>query len=304
MIEKDTVPVINPKEAYHETKRHTQAMFPYNVYPCTIPQDLPAVLLHWQDSMEIIYIKKGSGTAQVDLTAFDAEAGTIVFVPPGRLHSLRNHPGVRMEYENIIFDLSFLGITVLDVCSQKYLQPLQKNQVMFPMYVTPQSNGYREIAGCLDEADDFCRRKSAGYELGVKACILKLFSLLFELGEARQLSSPNSKDTDKLKTLLNYVEANYHHPLSIQEAAGVCGYSSSHFMRWFKQTAGISFTQHLNGYRLEKALEQIRDTDKTILEIAEGCGFDNLSNFNRLFKKHYGITPRESRKNSPGLHSP
>ena len=122
MTEKNSVPFINPKEAYHETKRHTQAMFPYNVYPCTIPQDLPAVLLHWQDTMEIIYIKKGAGTAQVDLTAFDVQAGTIVFVPPGRLHSLRNHPGVRMEYENIIFDLSFLGSTVLDICSQKYLQ--------------------------------------------------------------------------------------------------------------------------------------------------------------------------------------
>ena len=170
---------------------------------------------------------------------------------------------------------------------------------MFPAFITPESNGYREIAGCLDEADDLCRRRCAGYELGVKACILKLFSLLFEFGEARQLSYTGSKDTEKLKALLNYVELNYHHPLSVRAAADVCGYSSSHFMRWFKQTVGISFIQHLNGYRLKKALEQIKDTDKTILEIAEGCGFDNLSNFNRLFKKQYGITPREARKNSP-----
>ncbi len=284
------------RESLHETKRHTQAMFPYNVYPCTIPQDLPAVLLHWQDTMEIIYIKKGSGTAQVDLVSFDVQGGTIVFVPPGHLHSLRNHPGVRMEYENIIFDLSFLGTALLDVCSQKYLQPLLNHKIRFPRSVCPDTPGYEKIAGCLDEADDLCRRRCEGFELGVKACILRLFSFLFELGEAKLLPVAASRDTEKLKTLLNFLEQNYPGPLGVSDAARVCGYSSSHFMRWFKQTAGTSFNRHLNGYRLEKALDQIRNTDRSILEIAQGCGFDNLSNFNRQFKKQYGITPRDARK--------
>ena len=48
---------------YHETKKHTGFLFPYNVYPCTIPDDFPSVSLHWQDTMEIVYIKKGRGRA-------------------------------------------------------------------------------------------------------------------------------------------------------------------------------------------------------------------------------------------------
>ena len=105
-------------ECYHETKQHTPVLFPYNVYPCTIPQDFPSVYLHWQDTAEIIYIKKGRGIAQVDLSVFEVQGGDIVFVPPGHLHGLRHLHYQRMEYENIIFDFTFLGIGTIDVCSQ------------------------------------------------------------------------------------------------------------------------------------------------------------------------------------------
>ena len=136
-----------------------------------------------------------------------------------------------MEYENIIFDLSFLGTALLDVCSQKYLQPLLNHKIRFPRSVCPDTPGYEKIAGCLDEADDLCRRRCEGFELGVKACILRLFSFLFELGEAKLLPVAASRDTEKLKTLLNFLEQNYPRPLGVSDAARVCGYSSSHFMR-------------------------------------------------------------------------
>lgn len=63
---------------YYETKRHSDTMFAYNVYPCTIPKDFSFVPLHWQDSMEIIYVKRGSGIVQVDYEMFTAEQGDIL----------------------------------------------------------------------------------------------------------------------------------------------------------------------------------------------------------------------------------
>ena len=47
-----------------ETKQHGAAWFPFNIYPCTIPQDFPQVALHWQDSMELVFVKKGRGVVQ------------------------------------------------------------------------------------------------------------------------------------------------------------------------------------------------------------------------------------------------
>ena len=78
--------------AYYETKRHSDTMFAFNVYPCTIPTDFTFVPLHWQDSMEIIYVKRGRGRVQVDQEMFQAEKGDIYIVPPGHLHGMQSLP--------------------------------------------------------------------------------------------------------------------------------------------------------------------------------------------------------------------
>lgn len=69
-------------------------------------------------------------------------------------------------------------------------------------------------------------------------------------------------------------------------------------MRFFKQTMGMPFTTYLNDYRLTLAAKSLLETHKAVLEIASECGFDNLSYFNRIFKKntalHRGNTGRGS----------
>ena len=92
-----------------ETKKHGAAWFPFNIYPCAIPQDFTQVALHWQDSMELVFVKKGRGIVQAGLTSYTAAAGDIYVFAPGVLHALRQLDNERMEYENIIFDLELLA---------------------------------------------------------------------------------------------------------------------------------------------------------------------------------------------------
>ena len=88
---------------------------------------------------------------------------------------------------------------------------------------------------------------------------------------------------------------NLHGQSDWEDAAEACGCSQSHFMRWFKKMTGQGFTAYLNDHRLNLAAELLRITDATVLDIAGRVGFDNLSYFNRLFKRRYGMTPREYR---------
>ena len=69
-------------------------------------------------------------------------------------------------------------------------------------------------------------------------------------------------------------------------------------MRWFREATGRSFAGYLIEYRLEKAAYALRNSEETILEIAQRVGFDNLSNFNRLFRKKFEMTPSRFRKKS------
>ena len=73
--------------------------------------------------------------------------------------------------------------------------------------------------------------------------------------------------------------------------------SESHFMRFFKNTMGVSFVSYLNDFRLNVAARLLSSNDESILSVAENCGFFNLSYFNRMFKKKYGVTPGKYRDN-------
>ena len=88
------------QERLRETKHHGAVRFPFNIYPCTIPGDFLQVPLHWHDSMELVYVKKGSGIVQVGVNAYPAEQGDIYIFAPGTLHALHQRGQAVMEYES------------------------------------------------------------------------------------------------------------------------------------------------------------------------------------------------------------
>ena len=163
-----------------------------------------------------------------------------------------------------------------------------------PARLTPNDLCYLQAAACLREVEDANRAKLPGYELQVKGALLRFLALL--LAQGRQRLAAETADTQRLKTLLQWLSAHYTEELRVADAAGVCSFSASHFMRWFRQMTGQSFVAFLNEFRLNAAAEALQATDETVLTIASRCGFENLSYFNRTFKAHFGTTPREYRK--------
>ena len=101
-----------------EIRKHGADRFPFNIYPCTIPRDFFTVPLHWHASMELIFVKKGTGIIQSGLTSNIANAGDIFLFAPGTLHALKRFEDHVMEYENIIFDL---GGVMVDFDPKTYL---------------------------------------------------------------------------------------------------------------------------------------------------------------------------------------
>lgn len=282
------------KDGFQELKQHGSRLFPFNIYPCTIPGDFPTVPLHWQKSVEVIYVKKGCGCIQLGMETGDAEEGDIFVIPPGTLHALRSLHGHVMEYENIIFDVDFLGGGAADICAQEYLVPLQTGSLFGPVRISREESGYGALAGCLRQAEELCGMRTAGYELGVKAAALQFLWLL-----VRRFPKPPHAETEdirRLKRILECVEKEFANDLTIPAMAELCGLSESHFMRWFKKMTGVSFAAYLNERRLAAAAEVLRRSDEKIVTVAQNAGFRNLSNFNRQFLARYGVTPGQYRR--------
>ena len=117
-----------------------------------------------------------------------------------------------------------------------------------------------------------------------------------EVVEMADKSSSVEEFKLKMQRFLQEISVKSSENLSVADMAKFCGWSSSHFMRWFKKMTGDSFTSYVNDRRLAEAAEALCQTDDKILTIAQDAGFMNLSNFNRQFKKRYGVTPREYRE--------
>lgn len=288
---------INEYQNYHETKAHTSAEFPYNTYLCSIPLDFPGVPLHWHDEMELVVIKKGQGYVSVDFDKHLVHSGDIIMIYPGCLHAIEQDASYKMEYENIIFKPELLSSGANDLCMLQYMKPLLDGTLPVEHFLTPAHEVFESLSNCIRQIDLVCADQTTGWQLAVKSALFYFFFLLISERQKKTVSiSHNPKSLKKMKTVLKYVEEHYTEKLTIDDMAKLTFYSKSHFMKFFKVHMGTGFTEYLNDYRLAMAARLLKSSDESILMIAEESGFDNLSYFNRIFKRKYGVSPGSYRK--------
>lgn len=93
-----------------------------------------------------------------------------------------------------------------------------------------------------------------------------------------------------------YIESHYSEHITLETMASLVNFNPIYFSNLFKREVGKSFTEYLTEYRMKKAKEMLRDTDKNINEIADALGYSDARYFSKVFKKEIGIKPSEYRK--------
>ena len=301
---------VSDYEDYHEIKEHYNNTFSYNTYPCCRPYDFQSVPLHWHNEMELIYIKKGTALITIDMNNYILDAGCVAIILPGRIHGIFSdgksdykslNPESDIEYENIIFDIRMLYPKQSDIMTEQFFEKLCNNSLPYVCCITPSTSEYNTIISCLDEADNICRSFPQWYNLAIRSCLYRFFyiySCLLSENENNTITakSVNTEYIERLKLITKYIEMHYNEDISIKKMADLCNISQSHFMRFFKDNIGNSFIDYLNDYRLITASRLLTGSDSMITDIAIQCGFNNISYFNRLFKKKYNMSPGKFRK--------
>lgn len=281
--------------ALHENKVHFQNEYQFNIYICSIPLDYASIPMHWHDEFEIIAIKKGSGYVTVNLQKYKVSSGDIIIVLPGTLHSIDRKKNSSMEYENILFSKEFLDFGTHDLVQCSYLEPFFNCELQVRSYLSPGHTLHNKISRIIMQLDDKNDKKDFGYQLFVKGALLQIIYLLITNPPSSDERVHNGKYEEKLKSIIGYVSNHYTEEISIDDIAEFCHYSPSHFMRFFKTHTGMSFTSYVNDFRVTEARALLTSTNDSILEISQKCGFTNVSNFNRMFKRKYGVSPRQIR---------
>lgn len=135
--------------------------------------------------------------------------------------------------------------------------------------------------------------------------LLRLINILKKLSTDRNarclnpvntVKNYNNDDNDRLDSIMYYLHENYQSHILLSDLATRVNMSEASLTRFLKKWMGKTFIDVLNDIRIAEAVCRLIDTSDNISEICYKCGFNNLSNFNRIFKRRKGSTPTEYRE--------
>jgi len=252
--------------------------------------------LHYHDEVELNFIKNARGTKRI-IGDHVEEIGDIelALVGPGMPHGWFGSGFRKNQIEEITIQFH------KDFFDEKFLQ---KNQLSFIRNMLS-----RSLRGILFSTETTLRLEPRIYGLGKKQgfdSVLELMSIMHDLSISRDfrvLSDSGFSDTEvfsynsrRIEKVMEFIHTSFSKQISLGEAAKIASMTESAFSRFFKLRTGMTFIDCLTEVRLGHASRMLISTTKTIAEIAYSCGFNNISNFNRIFRKKKSCTPRELRE--------
>lgn len=140
--------------------------------------------------------------------------------------------------------------------------------------------------------------------------VLELMSILHDLSLSRNIKTLSnatfsnehlSYNSRRIEKAFEFMQTNYDKNVSLADVAKTVSMPEVSFSRFIKKRTGKTFIESLNEIRLGHASRLLIDSTQTVAEISFKCGFNNLSYFNRIFRRKNGCTPTEFRQNYSGI---
>lgn len=265
---------------------------------------------HWHDEVEILYFLGGDFRLEINMEQFFIRSEALYFINPGELHSIFTENAKSAGEDAIVFSPDILKFDSCDAAQTQLIQPIQNGKLLFPRCLLPEDEAFLPVRNAfLETMRSFSQPSSKAStqkngvvtddltsQLFIKSALLRILAVLSGSG----LFTPTEKNLDKrveeLKTVLTYIKENYREKIYIQDLAAQVNMNAQYFCRFFKKSIGRSPMEYLNEYRLKQSLRLLEETDLSVTEVCLECGYNNLGNFLRAFKKYAGTTPLKYRK--------
>ena len=252
---------------------------------------------HHHTELEISLVKEGQGVYTVGAAQYTIKPGDVFLFGTHEEHYITDISGCeRLRLMNIHFEPRFIwaGSDLFDV---KYLRIFFDRSENFRNRLDRENPATSEIVRLLVEIERETAERREEYELMVKIKLLSLLVLLLREYDyvSDGTSYVESAKYSQISGAMKYIDENLAEPLTLDEIAAKANLNKTYFTTLFKKLNGVTPWEFLTARRIEKSYALLPRRDMNILEIANSCGFNNASNFNRAFRKLTGMTPSEYR---------
>lgn len=242
---------------------------------------------HYHPEYEVVYIEGASGTRHIGEHISAYHGSDLAFIGPHIPH-LNFDYGVKGPYEKVVVQLQedFLG--------QEFLQAPEMRQVS--QLFDRSKSGIAFSGATKLEAGALLKSMPGEKPFRQLMLLLEVFQLLADSREytllgARPIeSNAHFKEQQRIKQVQHFVEQHYHRKIDIRELAALTHLSTAAFCRFFKRNNNLTFTGHLNRFRIQQAQRLLRQGN-SVTDACYMCGFESLSYFNKTFKNLTGENP-------------
>lgn len=254
--------------------------------------------IHYHSLIEISLILHGNGIYKVNDSSYTIKAGDIFFFRPNEAHCITDIEDDGMELLNLHIAPYYLYTNFQNALNAHYTKILTAS---FPLisHKINDTLSQEQIAAITNFILSIRREyeeKQSDYVTFANNYISSILILFSRAYKNKRFSQKEKQSYQKLIKAIKYIDTHYKEPLSLELLAQKVSYSRCYFSSIFKKCMGMSIWDYVSIKRIEDALTRIKTTDKNISEIALDCGFNNMVNFNKIFKKYTNVSPSTFRK--------
>ena len=245
---------------------------------------------HCHPYYELVYIERGSSRFLIEDNMYDLQEGDFLLIPPQVLHYTRYQFGPCLRC-GIYFHLSELSAELIGALpgGPAFFDRLRILQAPDP--------SRRQIGGLLSAMaaeEQLCDERSP---MMLRLQLQELLLLASRVCTLLQEALADIHTTDRQILLAaHFINDHFRQQITAKDIAAAAGFSPNYLSRKFREAAGIGVHEYLVFIRLRNAAYELVSTDLTVTQIALHCGFSDSNYFKDVFKKKYGMTPREYRK--------
>lgn len=253
---------------------------------------------HWHPEWEAVLITEGSCLVAAGSHKVTLRAGEGFFINSELLHGCWDTEATGCRFHSIVFHPRLVGGSLDSIFYRSYVQPLVDSPALKFLPLYPSVPWQKSALDAIENAWQTCVQELPGFPFTARNFLSELVFLLHShLPSAQRSPSLKSlRDGERIKTMLSCIHAHFGSPLTTRDIAASALVSESECLRCFRTTIGTTPIQYLKQYRIQQAAQSLLNTNSKISQVAEACGFQDMSYFTRAFREQMGCAPSEYRK--------